>query len=257
MRKTLALLLAGTVLVSCNNSSSDKKKENDTTQAVTEMKAATLTDEQKGEGWQLLFDGQTTKGWHKYGNKPVGTAWKIADGTLYLDTTVKENWQIKDGGDIISDEEFENFHLKLEWKIAKDGNSGIIFYIHEDTAQYKWPWMTGPEMQVLDNNGHPDAKIIKHRAGDLYDLISCSKETVKPAGEWNLAEIRSENGKLDLFLNGENVVSTTLWDENWKKLVAGSKFKEWPGFGTYKKGKIGLQDHGNTVWYRNIMIKKL
>ena len=112
-------------------------------------------------------------------------------------------------------------------------------------------------MEVLDNSGHPDSKIIKHRAGDLYDLISCSKETVKPAGEWNLAEVKCLNGKLDLFLNGENVVSTTLWDDNWKKLVAGSKFVEMPDFGTYKKGKIGLQDHGNAVWYRNIMIKKL
>jgi len=257
MRKIQVLLFAGAVLVSCNNYSSKKSKGNDTTKMVSEMTANILTGEQQADGWQLLFDGKTIKGWHKYGGKPVGSAWKIADGTLYLDTTLKEKWQIKDGGDIISDDEFENFHLKLEWKIAKDGNSGIIFYIHEDTALYKWPWMTGPEMQVLDNNGHPDSKIIKHRAGDLYDLISCSKETVKPAGEWNLAEIRSENGKLDFFLNGENVVSTTLWDENWKKMVAGSKFKEWPGFGTYKKGKIGLQDHGNTVWYRNIMIKKL
>jgi hypothetical protein len=113
------------------------------------------------------------------------------------------------------------------------------------------------EMQVLDNDRHPDAKIPKHRAGDLYDLISCSRETVKPALEWNKAGIRALNGKLDLFLNGENVVSTTLWDDNWKKLIAGSKFKAMPNFGTFKKGRIALQDHGNKVWYRNIMIKKL
>jgi hypothetical protein len=181
----------------------------------------------------------------------------VADGALYLDTTNKKDWQIEQGGDIVSDSAYDNFHLKLEWKIAKDGNSGIIFYIHEDTAKYEWPWHTGPEMQVLDNNGHPDSKIIKHRAGDLYDLISCSKETVKPAGEWNLAEIKSLNGKLELFLNGENVVTTQLWDDAWKKLVAGSKFKAYPDFGTYKKGKIGLQDHGNMVWYRNVMIRKL
>ncbi len=259
------VLLAGMVfsaLVSCNNSGEGEKKTADTSQTKTEMPMNnSLTDQQKADGWQLLFDGQTTNGWHKYGGKPVGSAWKIADGTLYLDTTVKDqvkgNWQIKDGGDIVSDEEFENFHLKLEWKIAKDGNSGIIFYIHEDTVKYKWPWETGPEMQVLDNAGHPDSKITKHRAGDLYDLISCSQETVKPAGEWNLAEIKCVNGKLDLFLNGTNVVSTTMWDDAWKKMVAGSKFVKMPDFGMYKKGKIGLQDHGNTVWYRNVMIKKL
>ena len=245
-------------IIACNdNDASGEATDSTTITAKEGLGMNVLTDQQKTEGWQLLFDGESTKGWHKYGGKPVGSAWKVADGALYLDTTIKENWQIKDGGDIVSDSAFENFHLKLEWKIAKDGNSGIMFYVHEDTVKYKWPWETAPEMQVLDNNGHPDSKIIKHRAGDLYDLISCSKETVKQAGEWNLAEVKCLNGKLDLFLNGENVVSTTLWDDNWKKLVAGSKFVEMPDFGTYKKGKIGLQDHGNAVWYRKIMIKKL
>jgi len=219
--------------------------------------ANTISSEEKKEGWHLLFDGTTSKGWHKYGGGAVGSAWKIRDGYLCLDTSIKENWQIKDGGDIVSDEEYENFDLQLEWKIAKDGNSGIMIYIHEDKSKYNWPWETGPEMQVLDNNGHPDAKIIKHRAGDLYDLISCSKETVKPFGEWNLAEVKSLNGKLDLYLNGENVVSTTLWDDNWKKMVAGSKFRNMPGFGTYPKGRIGLQDHGNEVCFRNIKIRRL
>lgn len=257
--KTLIIgTFAAMAAVSCNNSADTAKKaEGDSLVPPTTATANVLSEVQQQEGWQLLFDGQTTKGWHKYGGSPVGSAWKVADGALYLDTTIKEDWQIKDGGDIVSDSAFENFHLKLEWKIAKDGNSGIIFYIHEDTAKYEWPWHTGPEMQVLDNNGHPDAKISKHRAGDLYDLISCSKETVKPAGEWNLAEIKSLNGKLELSLNGEVLVSTTLWDDAWKKLVAGSKFKAYPDFGTYKKGRIGLQDHGNMVWYRNVMIRKL
>jgi Domain of Unknown Function (DUF1080) len=228
------------------------------TEAKTKEKAMEiLTEEQKKEGWQLLFDGKTLNGWHKYGGDSVGTAWKVADGTFYLDTTERVDWQIKGGGDIITDSAFENFHLKLEWKIAKDGNSGIMFYVHEDTAKYKWGWETAPEMQILDNAGHADSKIIKHRAGDLYDLISCSKETVKPHGEWNLAEVKCVNGKLDLYLNGENVVSTTMWDDNWNKMVAGSKFAKMPDFATYRKGKIGLQDHGNTVWYRNVMIKKL
>jgi hypothetical protein len=257
--KTLIIgTIAALSAVSCNNSADTAKKaEGDTLVPPTTAAVNVLTEEQQKEGWQLLFDGQTTKGWHKYGGSPVGSAWKVADGTLYLDTADKKDWQIKDGGDIVSDSAYDNFHLKLEWKIAKDGNSGIIFYIHEDTAKYEWPWNTGPEMQVLDNNGHPDSKIIKHRAGDLYDLISCSKETVKPAGEWNLAEIKSLNGKLELSLNGEVVVSTTLWDDAWKKLIAGSKFAKMPGFGTYQKGKIGLQDHGNMVWYRNVMIRKL
>jgi Domain of Unknown Function (DUF1080) len=260
MIKTIMAVVGIASMTACNSGDKKTTEKKETEDTIKTATTNMLTDAQKEEGWQLLFDGQTTKGWHKYGGAAVGSAWKVADGTLYLDTTIrdeKNNWQIKDGGDIISDEEFENFHLKLEWKIAKDGNSGIIFFIHEDSAKYQWPWMTGPEMQVLDNNGHADAKIPKHRAGDLYDLIACSKETVKPHDEWNLAEIKAEKGKLDFYLNGENVVSTTLWDESWKKLVAGSKFKQFPGFGTYNKGKIGLQDHGNTVWYRNVMIKRL
>jgi hypothetical protein len=244
MQKLFIAVALAIGLLSCNSS-----------KHFTDMNK--LTSEEKLGGWQMLFDGKSTKGWHKYGGGKVGTAWKVTDGNLRLDTTIKENWQIKDGGDIITDEEFGDFHLKLEWKVAKDGNSGVIFYIHEDKSKYTWPWETGPEMQVLDNIGHPDAKIIKHRAGDLYDLITVSIETVKPYGEWNQAEIKSVNGKLDFYLNGENTVSTTLWDDNWRKMIAGSKFKTMPGFGTYKKGHIGLQDHGNEVFFRNIRIKKL
>ncbi len=205
--------------------------------------------------WVPLFDGKTTSGWHSYGKMSGAGAWKVDEGALHLDPALKKEGA--EGGDLVTDEEFDNFDLKLEWKIAAKGNSGIIFYVNEDPEKYPQTYNTGPEMQVLDNNGHPDAKIHKHRAGDLYDLVPCSKETVKPAGEWNSAEIVSKNGKLDLYLNGTKVVSTTLWDDNWKKLVAGSKFASMPGFGTFKSGKIALQDHGDEVWYRNIMIRKL
>ncbi len=242
MKKTGLMMLLAITIAGCNSPSNK-----------TEVQTMDKTD----DGWVSLFDGKTLTGWHNYGKTTVGEAWKVADGNLYLDTTKKEGWQIASGGDIVSDEAYENFHLKLEWKIAPNGNSGIIFYVHEDTAKYEFVWHTGPEMQVLDNDGHADGKIPKHRAGDLYDLISCSTETVKAPGEWNAVDIISKDGKLDLILNGTNVVSTVLWDDAWKKLVAGSKFKAWPDFGTYKKGHISLQDHGNTVWYRNIKIKRL
>ncbi|MDP4264226.1 MAG: DUF1080 domain-containing protein [Bacteroidota bacterium] len=253
-------LLAGGIillaLTACNNNAGSGKT-NDSTQAKMGPVTNALSDQEKNEGWQLLFDGQSTKGWHKYGGGPVGTAWKISDGTIYLDTSIKTNGEIAGGGDIATDEDFDNFDLKLDWKISQGGNSGIMFYVNEDTVKYKRPYESGPEMQVVDNVGHPDGKIVKHKAGDLYDLVSCSKETVKPAGEWNKAEIKCLNGKLDLYLNDENVVSIPLWDDNWTKMVAGSKFKEWPGFGTFKKGKIDLQDHGGMVWFRNIRIKRL
>lgn len=238
-------------LTACNNNSQNAENSSEAMKTDSTQPATT------NEGWIALFDGKTTNGWHKYGGGPVGSAWKVADGVLYLDSTEKVNGKIKDGGDIATDEEFENFDLKLEWKISKGGNSGIIFCVHEDSTKYKNPYETGPEMQVLDNEGHKDGNINKHKAGDLYDLISCSKEVVKPVGEWNQVEIKLLNGKLDFFLNGENVVSTTMWDDNWNKMVANSKFKTMPGFGTFKKGRIDLQDHDCLVWYRNIMIKKL
>ena len=243
MKKAGMIMLLAIAIAGCNSQSEKKAAE----------PAANKTD----SGWVSLFDGKTLAGWHNYGKTTVGEAWKVSDSTIYLDTTKKAGWQTAQGGDIVSAEEYENFDLKLEWKIAPGGNSGIIFYVHEDSTKYKYVWQTGPEMQVLDNDLHSDGKIPKHRAGDLYDLISCKTETVKKPGEWNEAEIIAKDGKLDFFLNGTNVVSTTLWDDAWKKLVAGSKFKEWPDFGTYKKGHIALQDHGNTVWYRNIKIKRL
>lgn len=251
MRKLFLIPVVALAMTGCVDSSSDDKEPE--TKAMT----ATLTDEEKKDGWQLLFDGTSTKGWHSYGDSTAGKAWKIDSGTLHFDASVIKNEKVVGGGDLTTNEEYENFHLKLEWKVDTGANSGIIFYVHEDTTKYKKSYETGPEMQVLDNERHKDSKIIKHRAGDLYDLISCSKETVKPALQWNAVEIKSLNGKLEFWLNGENVVTTQLWDDNWKTMVANSKFKQWADFGTFKKGKICLQDHGNNVWYRNIKIKKL
>ncbi|MEX0636048.1 MAG: DUF1080 domain-containing protein [Ferruginibacter sp.] len=247
-QQLLNIFICACIITSCNNGEADKKTTNNGIESITET-----TD----TGWVNLFDGTSTNGWHSYGKASIGSAWKVAEGSLYLDTTKKEGWQISDGGDIVSNNEYENFHLKLDWKVAPGGNSGIIFFVHEDTSEYDFVWQTGPEMQVLDNAAHPDAKIVKHRAGDLYDLISCSVETVKPAGEWNAAEIITQNATLTFILNGTVVVKTTLWDDRWSQIIASSKFNSMPGFGTFKKGKLALQDHGNAVWFRNIQIKEL
>ncbi len=209
----------------------------------------TLSPAEKQDGWKLLFDGSTLQGWHSY-NHSATARWEVKDGTIHLDKS-------KSGQcDITTDQAFADFDLKLEWKISKNGNSGIIFNVVED-PKYDDPYNTGPEMQVLDNEGHSDGKIHKHRAGNLYDLIASSKESVKPAGQWNQAEIISKGGQLTLILNGVTQVKTIMWDANWKKMIAGSKFKEWPDFGTFKSGKIDLQDHTDEVWYRNIKIKQL
>ena len=210
-----------------------------------------LTAQEKKEGWSLLFDGNTTTGWKNFNSPAVGAGWKEANGELYLDKSVKDG-----GGDLITAKEYENYELSLEWKIEACGNSGVIFNVVED-PKYTATYHTGPEMQVLDNTCHPDAKIIKHRAGDLYDLISCSKETVKPAGQWNLAKIVSNHAKMEFWLNGTKVVEFTMHTPEWDAMVAGSKFKSMPDFGKALKGHIALQDHGNQVWFRNMKIKEL
>ncbi len=230
--------------------------------AQTKMqKGNTLSSAEKKEGWKLLFDGKTFNGWHTYGKQAAGKAWAITNGAFYLNAEDEKNLDENEKGDLVTNDEYKNFDLKLDWKIGLKGNSGIIFYINEDPAKYDATYKTGMEMQVLDNGtpirkGHDDAKFYTHRAGDLYDLLA-SKEAAHPQGEWNHIEIKCVNGALDFYMNGVHSLSTTLWNDNWKKMIAISKFKDMPGFGTFKQGKISLQDHGEDVWFKNIRIKRL
>ncbi len=226
------------------------------TQKVNNPAPNSLTEMEKEKGWKLLFNGKNLENWHLYGKADESKSWKVNNGTIRLDTKRKaeDNWQVE--GDLVTDEEFENFELKLQWKISNCGNSGIMFLIDEQD-KFEYPWMTGLEMQVLDNTCHPDAVIPAHQAGDLYDLQSCEPVTVRPAGQWNDVIIKLKNGKLEQWLNGHPVVKTELWTEEWKKRLANSKWKDFPAFSVAKKGKIGLQDHGDEVSYRNIKIRKI
>ena len=144
----------------------------------------TISDAEKAAGWKLLFDGKSTNGWRNFNKQTIGSSWVIDEEAIHLKAEQKENghWQAADGGDIITEKEYENYELSLEWKISPCGNSGIIYNVIE-SDKYEFVWQTGPEMQVLDNSCHPDAKIVKHRAGDLYDLIETKYVTVNPAGQ--------------------------------------------------------------------------
>mgnify|MGYP000600223894 CR=1 FL=1 len=219
----------------------------------------TLTDKEKADGWQLLFNGHSLDGWHNYGKSTVGKAWVVDENALHLDTKPKAGGaaQQLEGGDILTGAEYQDFELTLDWKIGSCGNSGIIYNVVEDPSKYAFAWNTGPEMQVLDNSCHPDSKFPKHRAGDLYDMKECKYLTVKPAGEWNHVRLISKNGKVEHWLNNRKLVEYDMNAPEWQKLIADSKFKDMPGFGKARKGKIALQDHGDVVWYKNIKIKKL
>ncbi|WP_222619722.1 MULTISPECIES: 3-keto-disaccharide hydrolase [Pontibacter] len=206
-------------------------------------------------GWVVLFDGETTNGWHSYGKQTAAGAWKVENGTLYLAAASKA--YDEDSGDLVSDAVFEEFHLKLEWKVAPGGNSGILIHVQDEPEKYKRTWMTGPEMQLLDNERHPDARIPKRKAGDLYDIVAGNPDNANPAGTWNEAEIICKNNQLKFYQNGEMILTTTLWDDHWRQLIANSKFKDYPYFGTFRSGHIVLQDHRDEVWFRNIKVRKL
>jgi cytochrome c len=160
------------------------------------------------------------------------------------------------GGDLVYyREKFRDFELSLQWKISPGGNSGIFYFVKDETENVAW--RTGIEMQVLDNDGHKDGKIQTHRAGDLYDLIAADPETVRPPGDWNDVLLRVKDNHIEHWLNGVKVVSIERGSKEWDALVTASKFADMPGYGKAESGYIALQDHGDPVWFRNIRVREL
>ena len=216
-----------------------------------------LTDEEKAEGWHLLFDGTSTAGWKGYKRDDAPGTWNVVDGNLFMNGSGRD----RDRGDLLFAQQFADFHLKLEWKISEGGNSGI-FYRGIEAPELDVIYKSAPEMQVLDNNRHPDAKMGRdgnRTAGSLYDLIPPRPQNVRPVGEWNSAEIRIENGQVQHYQNGELVLEFQLDTQAWRDLVADSKF---PGLNRTwvdvpARGYIGLQDHNDDVWYRSVKIREL
>jgi hypothetical protein len=242
MKKLIYVLLTGVLILSVSCKSGQKKEA------------------PKDEGWTALFDGSSMKGWRGVNKDTIPGAWVVENGTMHCVGSGNGEAGAVNGGDILYNKKFGNFHLKFEWKIAEGGNSGV-FYLGQEVKD--WPiWKTAPEFQVLDNAKHPDAMLGKdgnRQAGSLYDLIPAKPQNTKPAGEWNTAEIMVYKGTVIHRQNGETILEYHLWTEDWKKLVAGSKFPEMnPDFANVaKEGYIAFQDHGDDVWYRNITIRDL
>ncbi|MDN5201932.1 DUF1080 domain-containing protein [Fulvivirgaceae bacterium BMA10] len=208
-----------------------------------------LNQQEIDAGWKLLFDGKTTKNWHNFNKEGISDKWIVTSaGELHLTD--------RGGGDIVTDEEYENFELSLEWKIIKGGNSGVMFNVVED-EQYGAPWLTGPELQILDNERHPDGRNDKHRAGDLYDMIESKFVTANEGGEWNRIRLIIKDGHVEHWQNGYKIVEYQMFGPEWTELIANSKFKNMQDFGKARKGKICIQDHSDKLWLRNIKIREL
>ncbi len=217
-----------------------------------------LSAKEKKDGWVLLFDGKDFNGWRQCNGTAMPKNWVIENGTMKVFTAEGKKPGEGSNGDILyGDKKFKNFELSVDWKASKMANSGIFYDVREIPG--KPIYYAAPEVQILDNVDAEDNKIPSHLAGSLYDMIAADPKTVHPAGQWNTIIITVNNGKVTHVQNGVKVVEYELWTPAWDKMVANSKFKDFPGFteGISKEGFIGLQDHGYPVWFRNIKIKEL
>jgi len=204
-----------------------------------------LTPEEFAAGWELLFDGETLDGWKAYnGGEPQ--SWMVKDNTIYCDGA-------KGGDDLMTVKRFADFDLKFEWKIAEKGNSGVIYRTREG-KQWKQPYHTGPEFQVMDDPGEND----KNSTGSLYDVFPTSADKkLNPAMEWNSGRIRISDNLVTHWVNGAIVMQCQMHSEDWDRAIAVSKWKDNPYFGMSPFGHIDFQNHGHEVWYKNIKIKRL
>ncbi|SDM14971.1 3-keto-disaccharide hydrolase [Kriegella aquimaris] len=252
MRKLGVVLLMAIAVASCKD-----KAEKESGDVSTEPATESLSQTNSEDEWTTLFDGTSLDDWEIYQGGDPGAYWKIEDGALVFNPPAdRKKGQILD---IVSKKEYTNFVLSLEWKISEAGNSGVFWGINDD-EKFEKPYHTGMEIQVLDNEKHPDAKNgTTHQAGALYDLVEPSKDATKPVGEWNTCVITIDHNtnKGSSVLNGVEVATFPVGGDELEALLKGSKFEKWEGFAKFKTGKIGLQDHGNVVAFRNIKLKQL
>lgn len=251
--KIITLAMVGSLIITaCNNKSSTTEGNFENDMAPTDINISVasenelnrLSEVEKAEGWQLLFDGQTTNGWHTYLKEKV-EGWQVKDGILYTPGNQ---------GDIVTDKEFENFELVAEWKIQEQGNSGIFYYVVEK-PEYKRTYETGPEFQIIDDENYPQELKNKQKTGANSDVQAPSAFVSKGPGEWNNTRILINEGHVEHWLNGQKVVEYNFYSPEYKQRVTNSKFASMD-YAKIKKGRIGFQDHGGPVAFRNIKIKE-
>lgn len=236
----------------------DVTSYSESTPLIPVMTKNQLTFQEKKDGWQLLWDGETTTGWRgaKLQEFPE-SGWEIENGVLTV--LASGGGESEAGGDIVTKKLYGDFEMKTDFKITEGANSGIKYYV--DTELNKGEGSSiGLEFQILDDERHPDAKLGNHEGsrtvGSLYDLIQAGTDKhMNPIGEWNTAHIVSKENRVEHWLNGIKVLEYERGSEDFLKLVNESKYKDWPNFGLLEKGNILLQDHGDRVSFKNIKIK--
>jgi hypothetical protein len=207
----------------------------------------TLSDQEKAEGWKLLFNGENFKGWRTFQGKEI-SGWKVIDGVLNNSGVGSDH-----GGDIITKKKYRNFELSLEWKVASKSNSGIFYHVNEKVG--KAIYESGPEYQLIDDKGWPDKIHENQYSGANYGMNAPMNAEVKELGQWNQTRIIVNGTHVEHFLNGVKVVDYHLWDADWKTRKEQGKWKDYPFYGMATNGNIGLQDHGGLAQFRNIKIK--
>lgn len=218
----------------------------------------TLTPKEKKDGWILMFNGKDFNGWRQCNGTAMPKNWTIEDNAMKVFTGEGKQPGSGSNGDIVYGvKKFKNFELTVDWKASKAANSGIFYNVREVPGEAIY--YAAPEVQVLDNVDATDNKLPSHLAGSLYDMLPADPKTVKPTGQWNTIVIKVQDGKVTHTQNGAKVCEYTLWTPEWDKMVQNSKFKTFKGFteGISREGFIGLQDHGYTVWFRNVKIREL
>ncbi|MDX1363860.1 3-keto-disaccharide hydrolase [Arenibacter latericius] len=256
MKKLLYTALIAVALTGCKDKTNKDNNMVDSDPITNSEKVAPSAAAKSGE-WQVLFDGTNFDAWKRYLEDGVGDAWKIEEGAMVFYPPKERKKGEK--YNLVTKDSFTNFVLSLEWKISEGGNSGIFWGVKEIESLHE-AYLSGPEIQVLDNKKHPDAKNGPVRqAGALYDMVGPSEDVTKPAGEWNtcVLTVNHKTNEGSVVLNGTEIASFPVNGPDWEAMVDKSKFKGSEHFGKYPTGKIGLQDHGDIVAYRNIKIKSL